>query len=91
MGAFAIRNICAKREGELSELNTYIQPCLAKFLFILLTVQRKKYSQVPNKRGGGPNKHKSKKNSRKYQAQFREKLRKLRLRQNYGFLIKNTV
>jgi len=30
-----------------------------------------------------------KKNLRKSQAQFREKLRKLRLRQNYGFLVKN--
>ena len=29
------------------------------------------------------------KNLRKSQAQFREKLRKLRLRQNCGFLIKN--
>ena len=28
-------------------------------------------------------------NLRKSQAQFREKLRKLRFRQNYGFLIKN--
>ena len=33
---------------------------------------------------------KVKKNLRKSQAQFREKLRKLRLRQNYGFLIKKT-
>ena len=32
-----------------------------------------------------------KKNLRKSQAQFREKLRKLRLRQNYGFLIKKRV
>ena len=31
---------------------------------------------------------KVKKNLRKSQAQYREKLRKLRLRQNYGFLIK---
>ena len=34
---------------------------------------------------------KVKKNLRKSQAQFREKLRKLRLRQNGGFLIKNSV
>ena len=34
---------------------------------------------------------KVKKNFRKSQAQFREKLRKLRLRQNYGFLIKKRV
>ena len=33
---------------------------------------------------------KVKKNLRKSQAQFREKLRKLRLRQNKGFLIKKT-
>ena len=33
---------------------------------------------------------KVKKNLRKSQAQFREKIRKLRLRQNYGFLIKKT-
>ena len=33
---------------------------------------------------------KVKKNLRKSQTQFREKLRKLRLRQNYGFLIKKT-
>ena len=33
---------------------------------------------------------KVKKNLRKYQAQFQEKLRKLRLRQNDGFLIKKT-
>ena len=32
---------------------------------------------------------KVKKNLRKSQAEFREKLRKLRLRQNIGFLIKN--
>jgi len=32
---------------------------------------------------------KVKKNLRKSQAQFREKLRKLRLRQNYGILIKD--
>ena len=31
-----------------------------------------------------------KKNLRKSQAQFREKIRKLRVRQNYGFLIKKT-
>ena len=31
-----------------------------------------------------------KKNLRKSQAHFREKLRKLRLKQNYGFLIKKT-
>ena len=34
---------------------------------------------------------KVKKNLRKSQGQFREKLRKLRLRQNYGFLIKNNL
>ena len=34
---------------------------------------------------------KVKKNLRKSQGQFREKLRKLRLRQNYGFLIKRDV
>ena len=34
---------------------------------------------------------KVKKNLRKYQAQFREKLRKLRLRQNNDFLIKKNV
>ena len=34
---------------------------------------------------------KVKKDSRKSQAQFREKLRKLRLRQNYGFLTKKRV
>ena len=34
---------------------------------------------------------KVKKNLRKSQAQFREKLRKLRLRQNNGFLIKKRV
>ena len=34
---------------------------------------------------------KVKKNLRKSQAQFREKLRKLRLRQNYCFLIKKRV
>ena len=34
---------------------------------------------------------KVKKNLRKCQAQFREKLRKLRLRQNDGFLIKKRV
>ena len=33
---------------------------------------------------------KIKKNLRKSQVQFREKLRKLRLRQNYGFHIKKT-
>ena len=33
---------------------------------------------------------KGKKTLRKSQAQFREKLRKVRLRQNYGFLIKKT-
>ena len=33
---------------------------------------------------------KVKKNLRKSQAQFREKLRKLRLRQKYGFLMKKT-
>ena len=33
---------------------------------------------------------KAKKNLRNSQAQFREKLRKLRLRQNNGFLIKKT-
>ena len=33
---------------------------------------------------------KVKKNLRKSQVQFREKLRKLTLRQNYGFLIKKT-
>ena len=33
---------------------------------------------------------KVKKNLRKSQAQFREKLRKLRLRQNDGFLIRKT-
>ena len=32
-----------------------------------------------------------KKNLRKSQAEFREKLRKLRLKQNNGFLIKNHV
>ena len=31
-----------------------------------------------------------KKNLRKSQVQFQEKLRKLRLKQNYGFLIKQT-
>ena len=34
---------------------------------------------------------KVKKNLRKSQAQFREKLRKLKLKQNYGFLIKKRV
>ena len=34
---------------------------------------------------------KVKKNLRRSQAQFREKLRKLRLRQNNGFLIKKSV
>ena len=34
---------------------------------------------------------KVKKNLRKSQAQFREKVRKLRLRKNYGFLIKKRV
>ena len=34
---------------------------------------------------------KGKKNLRKSQVQYLEKLRKLRLRQNYGFLIKKNV